>query len=311
MSLASAVAILLSTFSAWAGETTLSAYRGMARAYGEAGNWAEARKTATKALRLDSKSAETHCCLGWIDVSIDDEAAMKSYRRATELSPDLAGAWLGLARAACNLGRTADAQQAIAGARKAEPSYPRVHCCAGWLASRWNDLDTAEKECRAALAEDATLTRAYVRLAFVRAEQKRFDEAADFCGKAQAGDPQDSEAACCRGRIYRERSDWRAAEQWLRRGIELGQNTSGVHTRLAEVLLKQRRREEALAEAKAALEVGQKAANAHCCLATVYTELGRRQEAIAEFQAALKLEAGLTQAKQQLEEAKRQVKPAR
>jgi tetratricopeptide (TPR) repeat protein len=303
---ASAAAILLNTFSASAADTTVRAYRGMARAYGLAGNWAQAREIATKALGLDSKSAKTYCCLGWIDVTIDDERAAKSYRRATELSPDLAGAWLGLARASRNLGRTADAQQALAGARKAEPSNAAAHCCTGWVASRGKDWETAEREYRAALAADATLTRAYVRLAFVRVGQKRLDEADELCAKAAASDPQDSEAACCRGRIYRERSDWRAAEHWFRRGIELGQNTSGVHIRLADVLLKQGRRDEALAEAKAGLQVGQKSADVHCCLGTVYTALGRREEAITEFHAALKLDAGLARAREQLEEGKGQ-----
>jgi tetratricopeptide (TPR) repeat protein len=282
----------------------------MARAYGLAGNWAQAREIATKALRLDSKSAETYCCLGWIDVTIDDEKAAKSYRRATELSPDLAGAWLGLARASRNLGRTADAKRALAGARKAEPSNAKAHCGTGWVASREDDWETAEREYRAALAADATLTCIYVRLAFVRVGQKRFDEAAELCAKAAASDPQDADTACCRGRISQERSDWGAAERWFRRGIELGQNTYDVHTRLAEVLLKQGRREEALAEAKAGLQVGQKSADAHCCLGTVYSALGRQQEAVTEFRAALKIEAGLARAEQQLEQAEQQLKQA-
>jgi tetratricopeptide (TPR) repeat protein len=96
-----------------------SGYHFLAEAQRAAGQPQRAVATLERALLAVRESALTHQLLGaaYADLGQSRRAA-ESWRRALAIDPQLAEAWFGLGRASLQLGRGADAQEALAALEK-------------------------------------------------------------------------------------------------------------------------------------------------------------------------------------------------
>jgi len=96
-----------------------AAYHFLAEAQRASGQPRRALGTLERALLVSKESPATHYLLGETNSDLSRHVpAAAAYRRALEMDPMLADAWLGLGRASLKLGRTRDAQQALQALRK-------------------------------------------------------------------------------------------------------------------------------------------------------------------------------------------------
>lgn len=147
----------------------------------------KAREAALRALALDSRSAEGHAALGFLQLIYDwdVEAAEKSLLRAIELNPSYARAhhWYGLLLSFT--GRTNEALGEARRARQLDPLSPLLYVGLGNRHFYARQYDLAAEQFEAALELDPKYPMAHFFLGRVHDAESRFEPAIDSFRRAQ------------------------------------------------------------------------------------------------------------------------------
>jgi Flp pilus assembly protein TadD len=184
----------------------------------------------------------------------NNEDAVRDLKRATELAPADAEAYLNLGRALHNALRYEDALAAFA---KAGP-VPLIHFHRGLALYSLGEFEKSVAEINAQIAADAGYPPSYLVRGMARLAKGEFAEAAPDLEKAAAEMPNDANAQMSCARALVQLGRLADAEPRLRKAIDLDPaNPAPVNT-LVSVLVRLDRAEEARALARHAAELARR-----------------------------------------------------
>jgi len=175
--------------------TYAEAYAGLANAYFEREIWGglginklsdEIRANTLKALELDGDLAEAHVMLGRIHFQTDWNwpGTEAEYKRAIELNPNLAGAYVDYSYFLQAMGRNPEALAAVHRAVELDPlSAPNV-CDEGRILYRARQFENAVARYQRALELDPSYVPALWRIADAYEQLGKYEEALSYARKA-------------------------------------------------------------------------------------------------------------------------------
>ena len=176
-----------------------------------------------------------------------------------------------------------------------------VQISLGRVAERQGDVEQAMAAYKAALSRDSRRADAYLRLAILNDQQGKFRESAELYRKALALRPGDAEIFCDMGYSFYLQRRWAEADANLKQAIALNPDLQRAHNNLALLLMRDNRREEALAEFR---KGGSSPSQAHMNLAFALTMDQRWESAREEYERALALDPASPLAKERLGQLK-------
>jgi TolB-like protein/Flp pilus assembly protein TadD len=160
------------------------AYSGLANAYGLLGSfnflspkeaYPRARAAAMKALELDDTLAEAHAALA---ITVDGfEEEEKHFKRAIELNPGYANAYLWYARDLSRMGRVDQALKEILRAQELDPLSLIINDNVGEVYGWARQYDKALEQLRKTLEMDPNFARTHLDLGVTYEYKGMFDEA--------------------------------------------------------------------------------------------------------------------------------------
>jgi adenylate cyclase len=127
--------------------------------------------------------------------------ALELYRKAVEIDPNFARAYLGISDCYILLGEWGylsyedainGAKQALNVAARIEPELPEVHSALAGIAWFEDEFDIMEKECRKALELKPSFAEAYFLLSLREAFMDNISDSVNFAEKAHSLDPSNS-----------------------------------------------------------------------------------------------------------------------
>jgi eukaryotic-like serine/threonine-protein kinase len=141
--------------------------------------WRKAQAAATRALALDSTSAEAYTSLGYGNMiyAWDWPAAEKSFRRAIAADPNYATGhhWYGDFLA--GRGRLAESLGEMGRAHQLDPLSRQIGVEWGWVSYLMHRNGEAETHIRQVLELDPNYAQAHLRLGLVQIQERRYPEA--------------------------------------------------------------------------------------------------------------------------------------
>jgi eukaryotic-like serine/threonine-protein kinase len=141
--------------------------------------WRKAEAAATRALALDSTSAEAYTALAYGNMIYgwNWTAAEENFRRAIHVGPNYATGhhWYGDFLA--GRGRLSESQREMTRAHQLDPLSLQIIVEWGWVSYLMRRNDEAEARIRQALALDPNYAQAHYRLGLVQIEQHRYPDA--------------------------------------------------------------------------------------------------------------------------------------
>ena len=218
------------------------------------------------------------------------ELAVGAYGKAVEIAPENGLARAGLARALVTAGRRTEASEQARKAASLAPEDPMVI-----LQSAQALLDAGLREEASGLlmrAVELPATSAHFlnSLAEVCFRAGLMEQAAAALDRAEAAGPDLSITHYNRALLLRRREDLVGAERELRRALSLSPGDARARVRLAQILARSGRTDEALAEATAAVQADASFADARIARADIHIARQAYSEAEQDLRAALVLQ---------------------
>ncbi len=226
--------------------------------YRQAKDMAAAKREADGALKKFPKDhliVREHATLladsGKVDQAVSELDSLKDGKNDRELL--LAAAVLyEKAKRYADEEKTLDAAQKLSSTK---PEIVDVRFMRGALLEKMKNLDGAEAEFRDILKSDPNNAGALNYLGYMLADRNvRLEEAQDLITKALALDPQNYAYMDSLGWVYFHQNRLDAAEDQLRRALNKMGNDPTVHDHLGDVLLKQGKVKEAIAQWQSSLK---------------------------------------------------------
>jgi tetratricopeptide (TPR) repeat protein len=255
--------------------------------------FAEAARRSGTFEMLDSEaSPEAASALGEgisLFRSGDFEGAVEAFRRAVELDPDNAQAYVSLGSAYLRINRPAEAARAFRRASDLDPDSAMAHVGLGQAHKLSGDPDNAIAELNRALELDPENADATYTLALVHMDLGNIEEEARALERTVAIDPLRSPAQSRLADIYLSRGMYPEAVAALKATLTGRTPVEYVHTRLAEAYYSMGDTAAAEEEIRKEITLSPRSASAHAVLAQLLAELGRVDEARAEYETAVAL----------------------
>lgn len=162
----------------------------------------------------------------------DPGIAENQLRKAIELDPSLAPAYVALGRAlvlqrAAGWGNIVEAQDLVDRALRLEPELAAAHVLnAGLALYYWRDRDAARKAAEKARKLAPGASDSYVVSAYLLTVEGRFDEAIDTITKAHEISPLSPNLNADYGWVHYKARNWTDAERLCRTSVELNPKSS-------------------------------------------------------------------------------------
>jgi len=235
--------------------------------------------------------------LGWqLNSEGAHDLADRVFTRATELSPDLAEAWLGRGVALGNLGRH---EEALAGFHKAselDPNDPKAPYGKGLALAKLGRYEGALAPYDKALRLDPNNAKARYRKGLALAKLGRYEEALAALDEALKVDPNLEEAWCNKAAALGILGRYEQALAAVDKALELDPNDAKAWSNKGNALNNLGRHEDALAAHHKALELDPNDAKAWCNKGVGLGNLGRHEDALSAFDKALQVDRNLAEA---------------
>jgi tetratricopeptide (TPR) repeat protein len=232
----------------------------------------------------------------------DFEGAVESFRRAVEISPDNAQAYVSLGSTYMRINRQAEAARAFRRAIDLDPTDATAHVGLGQAHKLSGDPDNAIVELNRALELDPENADAAYTLALVYMDLGDLEKEFEALQGTVAIDPLRSPAHSRLADIYLSRGAYPEAIASLKAALTGRTPVEYAHTRLAEAYYSMGDFATAEEEIRKEILLSPRSASAHAVLAQLLAELGRTDEAREEYATAIRL-ARDPQLKRAFEEA--------
>ncbi len=287
-------------------QRAVEASPGWARAYfvlGSAraltGDNSAARADVSRALELDGTISDARRLLALLHASLGEyEYAVEEGRTYLNRNPDPEIRLL-VAKSLANLGRK---EEALDAARR----IPDGRSSVAVLTDRArvflviDELDQAEALLERAAERAPEDPGVLALLLRVDAARGNLERAGARIQAAAAANPESAEHARLLGTYMLRKGDTAAAEDALRRAIELDSTNVAAYRQLAAVYERSERVGEAIETYQAALAESPGSAQIHYVLGSLYQAEGRSEEAISALEKAIELDPQLAEAKNDL-----------
>ena len=207
---------------------SVSALNNLGNALKKAGRTDEAIECFTRALKIQPDSVELNFNLGLLlSNSGKPNEAIRCFAKALEANPSLYTAHFNMGQAFRELNKTSDAAKQFKLALQINPSYVAAHNYLGTTLFKTGELAEAALHFSEALklnpdsdyARDSLLT-----IAFVYANQKKYDKSIDVFKKILAAQPQEGVYYYNIGCLYSIQNQEDESIDWLRKAVERGYN---------------------------------------------------------------------------------------
>jgi tetratricopeptide (TPR) repeat protein len=274
----------------------------LAEALLETGERAESKKLFDVLVREPAAEPAAEVGLGRIAAAEGrHDEAIKHFERAVALFPELGGAYYAAARSYRALGRTTNAESALAKHAQYGPRWPRIDDPA--LASVTSLRDDARASLvrgvglasagdtegsiaahEAALARDPSLVQAHANLISLYGAARNYAKAAEHYKAAVAAGFTNAQAHYDYGVILGLQEQWDAAEEMYRKALAANPLHAQAHNNLGQILERRRDFASAVAEYQQAVDAQPSFRLARFNLGRMLLALGRTDEAIAQFE---------------------------
>lgn len=185
----------------------------------------------------------------------DTAGGITDLRAYLQGAPDDAGAWLALGTAYVSIDHLGDAVAALRRAAALDPRDVESRISCARALARLGDGEGAAAVLEEAVGIDPENARALRELGVVRYDQRRFDEAAKWLGKAAMAAPGDARASYALGLAEEARNDMGAAVAAYREAVRRDPELTDARRTLADALAGLGEHEAAIAELTAVLRI--------------------------------------------------------
>jgi serine/threonine-protein kinase len=259
-----------------------------------------AREACGRAVKLDTKLAAAHICLGTLASRTGHyDKAVEEFQRAVGKEPGNDDAYRGLASAYEDLGKLPDAERTYRRAIELHPSYWAGYRDLAAFYYRHGRYSEAEKQLHTVLELTPDNVRAYTGLGAIYHLMGKDDDAVEVLKKSLAIKPT-PEAYTNLGTIYHFEGRYRDAVPMMEKAVEFGGANYKLWGNLAEAYyrtpeLKAKAPEaytQALQLARKQLSINSKDGEAWAWLAVYSVKLGEKDKALGATEHAWRLAPG-------------------
>jgi len=229
------------------------------------------------------------------------DEAIRNFERAVGLFPELGAAYYGLARSYRAVGRTADAERAVAQQARFGSRWPRIEdptlasvtalredaratLQRGIALAEAGDVPGAIDAHQAALARDASLTQAHANLVGLYGRAGNWAKADEHYKAAVAQGLDGAELHYDHGIVLGSQGQWDAAADAYRRALSVNPLHAHARNNLGQVLERRRDFDAAIAEYRQAVEAQPTFRLGRFNLGRMMLVKGRTDQAILEFE---------------------------
>ena len=270
---------------------SIPAHYYLAMAYLQGGNIPQARSELERCTTLNRKFYPALIRLAEISLRANDPGgAVRFARQALQVVPNAFDAHLALGNAFLQQNDLPQAMQTFRTARRINPQSAAVHERIGFCYIRQNDFRSAERELERALALDSAHIPALADFSHYWVERNQPERAIRRIQQQVAKLPSHPELYYLLAQVQASNRQWRAAQNSLRKAIELKLNYLEAHRMLARILLTEQRPSEVITHMTAVIAANPNDAQSYALLANAYQEQGDWGKATRSYERALGLE---------------------
>lgn len=255
-------------------------YHTLGNVHHKLGRLDEAVRSFRKALELVPDMAEAHIGLGNTLKALGKlEEATRSYRNALRSNQNLVEAHLNLGNVFRAQSKLDEAIKHFRTAIKLKPDYAEAYNNLGSALHECGNLDEAVKQFRKALELKPDMAGAHNNLGNALQSQGKFDEAIDSFERALMLKPDYAEAGNNLGNVFKEQNKLDAAITCYREVLKFNPLMVEAYSGLGRALHEQGEQEDAAESLLKALKLEPDCISAHLGLAAVYQDIGRFDKA--------------------------------
>ena len=218
-----------------------------------------------------------------------EDAAIKSYHQAVELSPNYSSALLNLGKALAKTGRFGEAAANLQEALRIRPDMADAHASLATALARLGRVDDALAHYQEALRIRPDYADAHVNLGVALAARGQIDQAIAHYQKALETNPDHAEAHNNLGLEMAGRGRAGEAIAHYQKALEIKPDYADAHINLGRDLAARGHFDEAIAHYQNAMESDSNNAEARFNLGNALAGSGHAEEAIAQFRKALEI----------------------
>jgi tetratricopeptide (TPR) repeat protein len=226
--------------------------------------------------------------LGALKLDNSIEEAVRHFKEALRLKPDLAEGHSNLGNALLRMGRFEEAITECKEAQRLDPKLPTAHVNLGNIYQKMGLLSEAVLQYQEALRLKPDLAYAHNNLGNALQELGRFQEALTYHNDALRLNPDSAEAHNGLGNALQGLGRLEEAVIQHNEALRINPGFAEAHNNLSNALQKMGRLEEAEAECKAALQLKPDLAEAYYDHGNILQKMGHFEAAVAQYQEALK-----------------------
>jgi tetratricopeptide (TPR) repeat protein len=217
------------------------------------------------------------------------DEAVTQYRKALQIKPDYAEARCNLGNALLQMGKVDEAMSQFQLALQTKPGLAQVHNDLGTALLQKGGVDAAITQYETALQIQPDFAEAHKNLGIALLQKGRVDEAVAHLQKALQTKPDYAEAHFNLGNALAQTGAADEAIAHFQKALQIKPDYTDAHNNLGWVLLQHARVDEAIAHFQNALQIKPEFAEAHFNLANALLQKGEWGRAITQYQTALQI----------------------
>ncbi len=276
------------------GPDQAEAYEGLTEALVNRANYPEAAKQGRKAIELNptSVAATSAFAFSLVKTGAVEEGATAA-RKAIELDANSAAAQAILGEVFLAQGNLAEAESTFRKAVGMDDKCSEAHAGLAALLLANEDLDGAVASATRALELNDKLSRAYATRGVAKGLKEGTNAAYPDLSMATTVNPSDPDAQFAFAQVYHRDGNKSMAVNYYRKALDYNSSLSGAYLGLGDILIGQRKYDEALEVMTKAVEVLPNSAKAHGFLGICLDGKQQADAALAEFDQAIELDDSL------------------
>jgi len=273
-------------------------------AYGRLGRFDAAAKALEIASRQNPSDSDLRTSLDASRIGAGDrEAGMKDLTSLLQADPQAKRASILLVSSTMNLGHLAEAEKIATELRDSQPGNPLIDNLLGRIHWMMGDWAAAEANFQSALHKQPLFLDAANNLVLMRQLRGESDEADALYGAVLKVDAKNTQAMIDLAGAAHDRGDEDHAVSWLEKASAAAPDSAQIHVRLIDLLLTQKKDQQALTTAQALDSTGHDAPEITDALARAQLAMGQQDSAIISLRHLAELNPNAAQGQFQLGQA--------
>ena len=261
------------------------------------GKLQEAEISIRKAIELNPNFAEAYLNLGSILSDLGNLQEAETYtRQAIKLNPNSANAHSNLGNILRDLDKLKEAEISTRKAIELNPTFAEAHSNLGNILRDLGKLKEAEKSYRKAIEIDSKFLNAYYNLGNILKDLGKLKEAEKSYRKAIEIDSKFLNAYYNLGKILKDLGKLQESEISYRKSIEIKPDFAEAYSNLGNVLKVSGKSQEAEKSYRKAIKIKPDFAEAHSNLGSTLLDLGKFKEAELSTRKAIQIKPDLADA---------------